>query len=248
MCPRTANGPERPSGKVLASRIYPRFFPLDPQDRVVNLGWGEGPQAVVYAGQGREMVGVDINPERVRRSVEAARAAGAVGYRAICANVEETGLDAGAFEKAIAIDVIEHVEHPERLLAEARRLLVPGGRLLITFPALHDRYVDVGGWLKRTLRRRTAPVHPDGWDPDHHNQDRPVSAWLRMTREAEFTLERSRASTLFPPLHLVGVPRFWFSNPLVRAVDGFLARLPGVRRWGQTLVCSYRLTREGEPS
>lgn len=229
-----------PEGKVLASRLYPRFFPLGPQDRVVNLGCGEGPQAAVYAGSCREMVGVDINPERVRRSEEVAAAYGAVGYRAICANVEETGLDSGAFEKAIVVDVIEHVQHPERLLAEVRRLLVPGGRLLITFPALHDRYVDAGSWLKRTLLRRPAPPHPEGWQPDLHNQDRPVGAWLRACAEAGFTLERSRASTLFPPLHLYGVPRFWFSNPLVRRVDGFLSSLPILRRCGQTLVCVLR--------
>jgi cyclopropane fatty-acyl-phospholipid synthase-like methyltransferase len=240
---RSVSAAEHPSGKVLASRIYPRFFPLDPQDRVINLGCGDGPQAVVYADQAREMVGVDINPDRVRRSEDAARAAGAVGYRAICANVEETGLPAGSFEKAIVIDVIEHVEHPDRLLAEVRRLLVPGGRVLITFPALHDRYVDAGSWLKRTLLRRPARPHPEEWHPDLHNQDRPLSAWLRLCAEAGFTLERSRASTLFPPLHLYGVPRFWFSNPLVRRVDGFLASLPFLRRWGQSLVCVLRAPR-----
>ena len=55
--------------KILSSRTYPEFFPFSPNDRVINIGCGEGPQAIVYAGQYEEMIGVDINKERLKNSI-----------------------------------------------------------------------------------------------------------------------------------------------------------------------------------
>lgn len=40
----------------------------------------------------------------------------------------------GSFDWIIASDIIEHVEHPERVIAEAARCLKPRGRLLLTTP------------------------------------------------------------------------------------------------------------------
>jgi hypothetical protein len=37
-------------GKMLSSRVYPEFFSLAATDRVLNAGFGDGPQAVVYRG------------------------------------------------------------------------------------------------------------------------------------------------------------------------------------------------------
>lgn len=40
----------------------------------------------------------------------------------------------GSFEGAICIEVLEHAEHPERLLRETARVLKPGATLLLTVP------------------------------------------------------------------------------------------------------------------
>jgi SAM-dependent methyltransferase len=63
-----------------------------------------------------------------------------------------------AFETVLCTQVLEHVEDPYRLLAEAHRVLRPGGRLILTCPfiwELHERPHDYlrfsEYWLQNTL-------------------------------------------------------------------------------------------------
>ncbi|MCX6796328.1 MAG: hypothetical protein NTW06_02400 [Candidatus Falkowbacteria bacterium] len=56
------------NGKVLSSRVYPDFFPIKPDEYVIHIGCGDGPHAVAYLNSYREMVGVDINCEKLERS------------------------------------------------------------------------------------------------------------------------------------------------------------------------------------
>lgn len=227
------------TGKMISGRIYPEIFPIDATEPVVNLGCGLGPQAVVYKGRYSSMVGVDINADRLEESKTILAPYGIENYETVCANVEDVPLPSGSFDKAIAIDVIEHVEHPERLCAEAHRLLRDDGSFLITFPTMHDRFTDTMSSIKRFALRRRRKAEPVEWDPDRHNQARSVADWQSMIAQAGFRLIRCRATTLFPPLHRYGVPRFWLSNDAIHAVDRRLAALPGLRRLGQAMMCVY---------
>jgi SAM-dependent methyltransferase len=46
------------------------------------------------------------------------------------------------FANIVAVDVLHHIERPRRFLAEAQRLLTPGGRLILLEPA-----ITPGSWL-----------------------------------------------------------------------------------------------------
>ncbi len=186
------------------------------------------------------MVGIDINASRLRDSMPILRSRyGVRNYETACANVESIPLPSSSFDAALAIDIIEHVEHPRIVMREALRLLVPGGLLLITFPAMHDRYVDAASFAKRLFSRRTS-ASPSGWNPDAHIHDYPLHVWISLAAESGFTPIRFRATTMFPPFHLVGVPRFWFSNGFIHAVDRFFCSLPVIRNFGQSLMCVFR--------
>lgn len=223
------------AGKIASSAAHAEFFPLRPTDRVVNLGFGDGPQAVHYAGRFSEMVGVDVNAERLERARRMLAAMGVGNVRLVEGNVEALPFPDASFEAALACDIIEHVEHPDRFLAEMRRVLVPGGRALITVPAMHDRFTDAVSGLGRLLGKKAAP-HPEGWHPDHHQHEMSVGAWTAVIARAGFRVVRRRATTLFPPLHLYGVPRFWFTVRPLRAADRLLCRIPGLRLLGQTMM------------
>ena len=54
------------------------------------------------------------------------------GRRAVAARAEELPYPRGAFDAALALNVIDHVEDPARCLAEAARVLRPGGLLLLS--------------------------------------------------------------------------------------------------------------------
>ncbi len=98
--------------------------------RVVDMACGEGYGAAVLAETAAAVIGVDANPE----AFEHAR----LRYRAPnlnfeCALVEQ--FDRGApFDAVVFLQTIEHVEHPDRLLARFASLLGPGGVLFVTTP------------------------------------------------------------------------------------------------------------------
>ncbi|HUW21153.1 MAG TPA: class I SAM-dependent methyltransferase [Candidatus Bathyarchaeia archaeon] len=227
-------------GKLLSARVYPEFFSFEPSDRVINLGCGKGPQAIAYAGQYREMIGVDINKKKLAESKEVMKIYGVKNYQTICANVENIPLPSNSFDKAIAIDIIEHVQNPGKLCFEANRLLKRKGRLLVTFPAMHDKFLNLVSKVKCViLKQEKKKILTSGWNPDAHNQSYPLKRWISIVESCGFRLEKSRASTLFPPLHAFGVPRFWFSNNLIHRIDSFFCTLPVLRNYGQALVCIF---------
>lgn len=228
-------------GKILSSRVYPEFFSLSPSDRVLNAGFGDGPQALVYRGRFASMVGIDIQEDRLARARRMLAAAEVPNVELKAGNVEETGEPAAAYDAVLAIDIIEHVQRPDAFVAELFRVLKPGGRLLITFPALHDRFEDAMSALGRVLKpwKKRAP-HPEGWHPDHHAHEHPVDVWAAMVANAGFVEVRRRATTMFPPLHLYGVPRFWFSWGWLHALDRRVASWRPTMRLGQTVMVEFR--------
>ncbi len=231
-------------GKVLSARVYPEFFPIDPTDWILNLGCGEGTQLLAYDGEFAKVVGLDVSRDRLGRSRARMDGAGIDHYDPVCALAESTPLKTGTFDKALAIDIIEHVVDPLAVCSELHRLLRPGGRLLITFPAMHDRFADAVSFVSRVFPGRARRGHgfkPHGeeWNPDAHNHELPLEKWVSLVESSGFVLRGARASTLFPPLHLYGVPRFWFSNDLIHAVDARLCAIPGLRRLGQALLCDF---------
>lgn len=225
-------------GKVTSSIVYPEIFPMTPTDEVVNLGCGVGPQAAVYKGSFRKMVGVDMSADRLEQSKVLLGEKGVTGYETLCMPVEATGLPGGSFDKALAIDIIEHLPKPEGILLEAHRLLKSGGELLVSVPAMHDYYTHSMAALGKLLGRKTQHL-PSG-HLDAHNSSNTVAGWEQMVREAGFVIVRTRATTLWPPLHLYGLPRFWFTNPVLHMIDRFLCGLPILKRFGQAYLMVAR--------
>jgi ubiquinone/menaquinone biosynthesis C-methylase UbiE len=229
-----------PVGKIQAAVVYPLLFPLSPGEHVVNLGCGDGPQFAAYAKSGATMVGVDINPDRLVTAEQVARAYGVASFETVHANVERTPFKNEEFDKAVAIDIIQHVNDIDQFCRELRRILVPTGTALLTFPVLRYRYENWARTLKRMLLRRSpnrVPNHEPGeWDPEQPNTHMSVENWIREVESHGFKMINSRASTMFPPLHLAGIPRFWFTNPIVRTIDQWVCRIPKIKRFGQAYL------------
>ncbi len=227
-------------GKLLSGRVYPEFFPIAKNETVLNVGCGDGVQAVVYKGNFKKMVGVDINQQRLDTAKKLARANNINNFETICANVEEIPLE-DKFDKTIAIDIIEHVINPGKVLVEIDRLLKDEGYLLMTFPVLHDKWENFFRFVgRKILRRKGKTIRKEGWDPDAHQYDYKLSEWFGLMAKGGFRLVNFRASTIFPPLHYLGLPRFWFSNNFIHAIDGFFCRLLIFRAFGQAAVCIFK--------
>lgn len=227
-------------GKLLSGIIYPEFFPLTGQDVVLNIGCGDGVQAVVYRGCFKFMVGVDINESRLAVAQQLTEYYGIKNFSSLCVDAEEIPLTE-KFDKIIAIDIIEHVIQPERLISEFHRLLKDNGKLLITFPAWHDKWENLFRFVgRKILRRKGKTVRRLGWDPDEHQYDYNLKTWLKLMERGGFRLIKSRASTLFPPLHYLSLPKFWFSNKFIHEIDNFFCQRPILKNYGQSLVCEFK--------
>jgi 2-polyprenyl-3-methyl-5-hydroxy-6-metoxy-1,4-benzoquinol methylase len=98
--------------------------------RILDVGCATGTLGSVLRARGHPgITGIDIS----EHAVEAARGA---GYdRAILADIQESvPLADSCFDAIFALDVIEHLRRPFDGLQEMRRLLVPGGILILTTP------------------------------------------------------------------------------------------------------------------
>ncbi|HEU4657911.1 MAG TPA: class I SAM-dependent methyltransferase [Capillimicrobium sp.] len=155
--------------------------------RVLDAGCGSGRNLVELARYGT-VTGL----EPAAASLAAARARG-VG------EVVEGGLDApvplpdDSFDVATCLDVVEHLDDDRFALRELRRLVRPGGRLVVTVPcyqALWSQH-DVVNRHRRRYSRRTllAAARDAGWAPERTTH---FNALLLPAAAAARGLERLR--------------------------------------------------------
>jgi ubiquinone/menaquinone biosynthesis C-methylase UbiE len=103
---------------------------VQPGERVLDLGCGQGDLTAVLAEAGARPLGVDVADAPLRRA----------RHRHPELSFELAPIDGplpfadGTFDVVWASEVIEHVADTARWLSEVRRVLVPGGRLLVTTP------------------------------------------------------------------------------------------------------------------
>jgi 2-polyprenyl-6-hydroxyphenyl methylase/3-demethylubiquinone-9 3-methyltransferase len=89
--------------------------------RVLDLGCGAGFLANYLAARGHHVTGIDTTPE----NLAVARAHGTATYE--LGDACNLPYEDATFDVVCAMDLIEHVEQPERLVAEVGRVLRPGG-------------------------------------------------------------------------------------------------------------------------
>lgn len=134
--------------------------------RVLDAGCGEG-VLVDEFGTRLRMEGIDPNysSDRVRSG-----------------SLTALPCEDESFDRALCLDVLEHLsfEDQPRALAELRRVLRPGGALLVSVPNLAHLQSRVHFLLRGQLIR-TASEHK-------HPGDRPVADYIRLARSAGLVL------------------------------------------------------------
>ena len=103
----------------------------DAQGRTLELGAGTGLNLVHYPAAVSELVLVEPDPhmaKRLRGRITAAPPS--VPVEVIAAPAEDLPFDDGSFDTVVSTLVLCTVEDPDRAVAEARRVLAPGGLFL----------------------------------------------------------------------------------------------------------------------
>ena len=103
-----------------------RLLPMEPGQRVLEVGCGQGHLTIRLAARGIDIVGIDANPN-------AAQVSGSDRVRHMRA--EELEFDDAEFETIVSVHAIEHIPPLEKAVSEMARVLRPGGRALFIYPA-----------------------------------------------------------------------------------------------------------------
>lgn len=112
-----------------------------PGKRVLDLGCRSGALTRAYAA-GNEVVGLDVDRGALAEAVSL------LGIQAVWADAEQPlPFPDGAFDVVVAAELLEHLHHPDRLVAEIARVLRPRGVIAGSVPNAYR--------LKSRLRRLT---------------------------------------------------------------------------------------------
>ena len=112
-----------------------------PGDRALDLGFGDGRFTAEMVAAGALAVGIEVAESAVARARE--RYPG-LDFR--LAPIDGSlPLEDNSFDLVWSSEVIEHVADTGSWLSEVRRVLAPGGRLLLTTPAHGRLGVALGG-------------------------------------------------------------------------------------------------------
>jgi SAM-dependent methyltransferase len=139
---REAYGEEFGQTSWLTAEEYRRFFDyleLSAKDHVLDAGCGSGAPAMFLAREmGCRVTGVDVNAAGIHAARELARQDGpGQQVQFLEADLgQPLPVPPGSFDAIVCMDVICHLRARDRLFAEWRRLLRPGGRLLFTDPVV----------------------------------------------------------------------------------------------------------------
>jgi ubiquinone/menaquinone biosynthesis C-methylase UbiE len=107
--------------------------------RVLDAGCGTGYGCAALAGQALSVTGLDIAPEAIAYARESYETAG--GVRFVEGSCSAMPLPDAGFDLVTAFEVIEHLADWQAFLLEGRRVLAPGGVLLISTPN-RDYYAE----------------------------------------------------------------------------------------------------------
>jgi len=96
-------------------------------NRVLDLGCRTGALTRHFL-DGNEVVGLDVDAAALAKAAER-------GIEPVQANVEESlPFEDGSFDAVVAGELLEHLQFPDALVAEIRRVLRPGGVLVGSVP------------------------------------------------------------------------------------------------------------------
>jgi SAM-dependent methyltransferase len=137
-------------------------------ERLLDLGCGQGRHTFAALRRGAEVVAADLNSDDladVEAMVAAMAEAGEIkpppGPVTMRADALDLPFDDGVFDHVVASEIFEHIPDDRAAIAEAVRVVRPGGSVAVSVPrrwpervcwALSDQYHEVEGGHVRIYR------------------------------------------------------------------------------------------------
>lgn len=226
-------------------RRYELIWQLLPRSirnaQVLDAGCGDGyilqETAKRWRAEGARFFGMDISFYKTARARERLGASAHINV----ANLERTPFADNTFDVIVCTEVLEHLLNVQPGIAELRRILKPGGRLLLSTPSRHPvfwSYANPLTWLEAFA----GLFFPAALPPFHNleHPDAPNSVVHRAFTQSELHKElrafenvtiRSTSFRLPTMLYrTIRAPEAW------ARIEMLLARVPLLNRLGETLI------------
>ncbi|HWA38400.1 MAG TPA: methyltransferase domain-containing protein [Burkholderiales bacterium] len=132
-----------------------------PGERILEVGVGTGLSLPMYPSW-VTLTGIDVSSEMLEKArLRVARRRLQNVEALLEMDAEHMSFADGAFDRVVAMYVVSVVQHPERMMAELRRVCRPGGEILVVN---HVRSQNpVLGAVEKGLAPLSAKL---GWHPD----------------------------------------------------------------------------------
>ena len=131
--------------------IAEALLKLMPPMVIADLGAGEGTISQLMAQRAKRVIAIDNSEKMVEFGAELARTHGIANLEYRLGDLEDVPIRAGTVDLAFLSQALHHAVHPERAIAEAWRILKPGGKIAILdlnrhhFEEAREMYADL--WL-----------------------------------------------------------------------------------------------------
>jgi len=139
---RAEKRPAPPEGNLVPGRSWAAWARalggLLPRLRVADLGCGTGRLSLEIASWADWVVGVDRDADALKRARRRSKHRGVANVRWRDGDLEHLPLADASVDVALLSQVLHCLEDPAAALSEARRILAPGGRVLVLDLRRHD--------------------------------------------------------------------------------------------------------------
>jgi ArsR family transcriptional regulator len=144
-----------------------------PFERVVDLGTGSGRMLTLFGQKAKIAIGLDLSQQMLNIARTNVSRAGLDKVELRHGDIFSTRLPTGTADLVLVHQVLHYLSDPKAAVAEAARLVAPGGRLLIVDFAPHDLEFlraehrhrrlgfsdeEMGRWLEDADLRAKAPT------------------------------------------------------------------------------------------
>jgi SAM-dependent methyltransferase len=126
--------------------------------KIVDLGCGGGELCIEAAKIGLDALGVDVAPGMIEQAnqLKGKQEQGTAGKLHFqLGDAVDTKLESGSFDAVVGMGLIEYLPEDDKLLAEAFRLLKPGGVFLVSCRNKLFNLTSANDYTKKELERGT---------------------------------------------------------------------------------------------
>lgn len=111
---------------------------IAPRGRYADLGVGDGLLTLMLAEVAHGVTAVDISATVLEQLRARAKAKGLTNIETLQGEIESLPLPDASYDVVVMSQALHHAHDPSKALGEARRALIPGGRLLVIDLLAHN--------------------------------------------------------------------------------------------------------------